>query len=173
MGGISPLDATVVAILIVAALRGLSLGLIREGFSVAALGGAFVAVRYLTSPAAARLQELTDGQVSPGMAPWIAGSLIALATIGLVVTLGRILRRGTRWAGLGWADRIAGAVLGAAEGALVATVVLVGTTWVVGRDHPVVASARSVAAFEQVRALVQAQSTSLPDVAAPRDWRTD
>ena len=46
---IQPLDIVVTAIIGVATLRGFFVGLVREGFSIAALGGAYLAVQ-LPSP---------------------------------------------------------------------------------------------------------------------------
>ena len=40
---------------------------------------------------------------------------VTVASIGAVTVLGRLTRRGAKAAGLGWADRAGGAVLGTAE----------------------------------------------------------
>ena len=164
---VSALDGLVVAILLLAIARGLFRGLIGEVFSIAALGGACLAVRYGTSPAAAWLQEATRGEIGPGAAPWITGALLAIATIGVVAMVGRLLKRGAKAVGLGWADRLGGGALGAAEGALVAGLMLMGAIWMVGRAHPTLAGSRSLEAFDQLQAAVQERADSLPDVAAP------
>jgi len=157
-------DTLVAAILVIALLRGLLLGLIREAFSIGALGAACVGVRMLTAPAASWLQAVTHGAIGAGLAPWIAGAGIAIATIAAVATLGRLLQRGARAAGLGWADRAGGAALGTAEGALVAGLLLLVLGAVIGRDHPFVAGSRSIAALERVEQLAE---THPIDVAAP------
>ncbi|MEE8581329.1 MAG: CvpA family protein [Myxococcota bacterium] len=177
MGGISalglppfdmaPLDWVVLAILLLAALRGLFQGLIREVFSIAALGGACIAARLWTAPAADWLVDATGGGVAASAAPWLAGGLIALAALCAVVLAGRLLRRGAHAAGLGWADRLAGGALGTAEGALVAGFLLVGISWIVGHGHPILTESRSAMVFAQLQVAVQEQSERLPNVAAP------
>ena len=173
MGNLSPLDAAVFAVLGIATLRGLFLGLIRESFSIAALGGAFLAVRYLRVPVAAWLEQFSQGQLGSMASNWIGGFLLVVVTIGVIVLCGKLFRRGSRWAGLGWADRLGGGALGAAEGAFVAGLLITAAIWVAGREHPAVAQAQSVSAFDQVRAMVegqQRQTSRTPDVAAPGDW---
>jgi membrane protein required for colicin V production len=157
-------DTLVAAILAIALLRGLFLGLIREAFSIGALGAACVSVRFFTAPSAAWLHEITRGAVSAALAPWIAGAVVAVATVAGVAGLGRLLQRGARAAGLGWADRVGGAALGAAEGALVAGLLLLLIGAAIGREHPFVAGSRSIAALERVERLAEARPI---DVAAP------
>jgi uncharacterized membrane protein required for colicin V production len=163
---LTPLDAAVLAILLVAIARGFLIGLIREGFSIAALGAACVAVGYGTAPAARWLQDATRGEIGGVAAPWIAGAVIGVLSIAVVTFAGRILRRGARMAGLGWADRMGGGVLGAAEGALVGALAVLVVTWIVGRDHPVVAGSRSLETVEELQAYLD-QQDELPAVAAP------
>jgi uncharacterized membrane protein required for colicin V production len=161
----TPVDLLALSLLGVAVLRGLFLGLIREAFSLAAIGAAVVAVRWFASPAAAELQAATDGRVGELAAPWIAGAGVALAAAAAVALLGRVLRRGARAVGLGMVDRGAGALLGAVEGSLVIAVLIVLATTVLGRDHPVLRDTRTLAAFERV----EAAATGVRDtnVAAP------
>ena len=169
MLGIEPLDIAVVAILALAAARGFTRGLIRETFSVASLAGAVVSVVVLAGPLGAWLASETEGEISPGVSPWIAGLVVGLATIAVVVILGRFVRRGSRWAGLGWADRAAGALLGSAEGAVVAALLLLGIRGVVGSEHPSLAETRSYAVLEQIRDIAERPPVfgSDYDVAAP------
>ena len=61
---IQPLDIAAVAIIAAATLRGLFIGLIREGFSLASLGGAYLAVQIFTPPTAEWLQESTRAATS-------------------------------------------------------------------------------------------------------------
>jgi len=169
---ISPLDGVTLAIVAIACLRGLFIGLIREGFSIAALGGALIATRYGTGPTAQWLHDSTAGQIGMAAGAWIAGVVIGIATVVSIVMVGRWLRKGARAAGLGWADRLGGGALGLAEGALVAAVVVLAATWAVGRDHPSIAAARSLSAYDQLQSFVVAaqretQRAELPDVASP------
>jgi uncharacterized membrane protein required for colicin V production len=161
----APVDLLALALLGIAVLRGLLLGLIREAFSLAAIGAACVAVRWFASPAAAELQRATDGRVGDLAAPWIAGAGVAIVTAAAVAITGRILRRGARAVGLGLVDRAGGALLGAAEGSLVIAVLLVLATTVLGRDHAVFEGTRSLAALE--RAELFAAEVRDIDVAAP------
>ena len=156
MQGVSYLDGVAGLILAVALLRGIWLGLIREAFSIAALGAAIAAVVWGLRPVEGWLLEQGD----LGMwAPWLAGLLIVLGAMTSVVILGRLLRRGVHAAGLGWADRAGGALLGALEGALLIALLLVGATALLGRDHQLLADARMMVLLDDLR--------DGPDVAAP------
>jgi len=168
---ITALDGAVLTILAVAIVRGVVIGLIREGFSLGALAAAVFATRLATPTAARWLETWSEGRVDPVLAPWIAGSAIAIASILFVAVLGRLLQRGARLAGLGWADRLGGAALGAAEGALVAVLVLTGSLWVLGRSHPALASSRSLAAYDELKGAVARNADRLPPVAAPGSWQ--
>jgi len=164
MVGVSPVDVIVAAVVGVAILRGVFRGLIREAFSVGALAAACVAVRVLNPRFSAWLEEITRGQLGSMAAPWAGGALIAIAAVLSVVLVGRVLRKSARWAGLGWADRAGGAVLGAAEGALVVGILLVLASSFLGRAHPVLAGTRSLAALEELQRLADEREI---DVAAP------
>lgn len=161
---LAPVDIVVGAILGIAMLRGLFLGLVREAFSIASLGVACVTVRLFHQDVGSWLGDLSVGRIGPAVGPWLGGALVAVLTIAVVVFAGRLLRRGVRWAGLGWADRAGGAFLGAAEGALVVGILLVLAGSLLGRTHPVLQTSRSFAALEQLERLAQQPPT---DVAAP------
>ena len=163
---ISAVDVVTLAILAVAVLRGLWIGLIREVFSLAALAAACIAVRFGTAPAADWMLLNLPVELGPLAARIAAGVVIAVAVIVIVATAGRVLRKGARWVGLGFADRLAGGVLGAAEGALVVVVLMLIGTTVVGRDHPAVAGSRTLAAFESAEHVARADP-KLPPVALP------
>jgi membrane protein required for colicin V production len=167
VGATGPVDIVVMAILGIAALRGLFRGLIREAFSIAALAGACLTVKLFAMPLAAWLETATGGEIGGGAAPWLSGAILAVGTMAFVVIAGRFLRRGSRWAGLGWADRAGGAVLGAAEGGLVVVILLVMAALLLGRDHPALADSRSFAALERVEQLAKQPPQRTADVAAP------
>jgi uncharacterized membrane protein required for colicin V production len=164
------LDGAVLGVLVIAMLRGLFIGLIREGFSIASVAAGVLAARIFTAPAAELLVELSEGEISAGVAPWIMGTVLAITTIAVVALIGRVLRRGARLVGLSWADRIGGAALGTVEGVVVAMVVVLGASWIVGRAHPQIAASRSLEAYDIVRTFVDENRGTLPDVAAPADW---
>ena len=75
----APVDLLALAVLGVAVLRGFFLGLIREAFSLAAIGAACFAVRWFAGPAAVELEAATGGRVGDLAAPWIAGAGVAIA----------------------------------------------------------------------------------------------
>jgi membrane protein required for colicin V production len=163
---IQTLDIVVVAIVVAAMVRGFFIGLVREAFSIGAIGGAYLAVQLFTFPAADWLEHVSDGNIGPGIAPWVAGAGLAIGTITVVVMLGRGLRRTLRAAGLNWADRFGGGLLGAAEGLLVAGILLVLGTEVLGRDHPAFSDTVSLAAIEELEQLAHESDIDI-DVAAP------
>ena len=164
---LSPVDLAALGILGIAILRGAWIGLIREGFSIAALTAAVLAIRYANGPAAEWLTRVTRGQIGEVAAPWLTGFVILVATVSVVAIAGRLLRRGAHAAGLGWADRLGGGALGAAEGALVAGILVFGIVWAVGREHPALDDSRSLEALDRVAAYVSERGGDLPDVAAP------
>ena len=153
MEAISPVDVAALAILTLAVLRGLFIGLIREVFSLGALAAACIAVRLGTAPAADWLLLHLPMEMGSLTARVVAGGVIVIAVIVLVAGVGRVLRRGARWAGLGFADRMAGGVLGAAEGALVIVVLMLLGIALLGRDYPALADSRTLAAFESAERL--------------------
>jgi membrane protein required for colicin V production len=164
VGELRMVDLVVGTILGVAMLRGVWLGLIREAFSIAALGGAVIAVRLGGPPLSGLLSERTD--LDSLLAPYVAGALIAIATVAVVALSGRALRRGAQAAGLGWADRLGGAALGIAEGAVVAGILLAIATAMLGRTHPMIRDTQSLAALVELERLAGDDAPRI-DVAAP------
>ena len=69
--------------------------------------------------------------------------------------------------GLGLADRLAGAAIGAAEGALVVGVALFAAVLLVGRAHPLLADSRVLASFERAERVARGERPAPTDVAAP------
>ena len=167
MEAISPVDVAALAILTLAVLRGLFIGLIREVFSLGALAAACIAVRLGAAPAADWMLPHMPMEIGSLTARVIAGGVIAIVVIVSGAGVGRVLRRGARWAGLGFADRLAGGVLGAAEGCLVLVVLMLLGIAVAGRDHPDLADSRALAAFESVERLVQETRPMPPPEQAP------
>ena len=167
MEAISAVDVAALAIVAVAVLRGLLIGVIREVFSLFALAAACVAVRLGTAPGAEWLLQNLSVEIGPLAARIAAAVVLVIAVILSMTLVGRILRRGARWVGLGFFDRLAGGALGAAEGALVIVILLLFGFSVVGRDHPALANTRTVAAFENAERLAQSSRPALPQVASP------
>jgi uncharacterized membrane protein required for colicin V production len=164
---VSLVDLAVVAVMGVALLRGLAIGMVREAFSLAALAAACVAVRLGTEPGAAWLVANALPGVGPLGAKLLAGAGVGLAAALAVGLAGRLVRRGVRAAGLGLADRLAGAALGAAEGALVAGVVLLVAVTLLGPAHPLLARSQALSGFALLERLARGGESSFADVAAP------
>jgi len=162
------LDMIVLSVLFIAIVRGIWIGLIREGSSLAAIGVATIVTRLFIDPFAVQLTELTGGEITGKTAVWISGILLVVATILVLGVIARLLRRGAEAAGLGWADRLGGGALGAAEGAIVAAVVVTIAIWLVGPNHTTTEGARSVELVEQFQSM--RENGELPSVAAPGDW---
>jgi len=167
LAGIESIDIVVGAIIAAACLRGLLLGLVREAFSLVSIAAAYTAIRLFVHPAADWLVEIAAGRISSGAAPWFAGALLVLLTIAVVTTIGRMVRRGLRAAGLGFADRVGGALLGTAEGVLVVALLLTLVTGYLGRDHPALADTHTLAAMKQLELLAREAPAPIHDVASP------
>jgi membrane protein required for colicin V production len=169
----SPVDVAALIVMGVALLRGVWIGMVREVFSVAALAGACIAVRIFTEPFSSWILENALPGIGPLGAQLFAGSLLALGTALAVGVAGRLFRRGLQVAGLGAADRLAGGVIGAAEGALAVGIALFLAITLVGRDHPSLEASRTLETFSRVEQVARQNTGTLPDVAAPpaRDSR--
>lgn len=180
----SSLDYLVIALFSLALVRGLVRGLLREAFSIASLAMAVLVVRFFNADVAQWLVINIEGDISPEAAPWVAGLLLVVGTVGVMTLVGRVTRHGAKAAGLGWADRAGGAVVGAAEGVLVAGVVVGLATHVMGEDHEMLVESQSVKALDDLDYFVQngeappgyefpdlplpdIELPDLPDVAAP------
>ena len=163
------LDMIVMTVLFIAVLRGLWIGLIREGSSLAAIALATIVTRLLVDPFSIRLTELTGGEITGKTAVWIAGVILVVATIIVLGIAARLLRRGAEAAGLGWADRLGGGALGAFEGAIISAVVVTISLWIVGPDHAMTEGARSIELVEQFQTM--RENGELPAVASPGEWR--
>ncbi len=166
-----PADLVVLALLAIATLRGLLLGLLREVSSIAGLVAACLAVRFFAGPAADWLRAETGEALGPVSALIVSALGLGVGALLLAALLGRVLRRGARVAGVGWLDRFGGGVLGCAEGALAAGLLLALALAVVGSAHPLVEGSRAVAALEQLEQLARRDGGPLPPVAAPPEER--
>jgi membrane protein required for colicin V production len=163
---LTTVDLIAGAILALAILRGLFLGLIRELSSVASLVAACFVVRAYTPELAAWMARRWEGSLPEEIAPWLAGAALAAGTLAAGAVLGRLLRRGARLAWLGMPDRVGGALLGAAEGVLVCAIGLLALGALIGRDHRLLAGSRSVAALERLEQIAAGVAPDV-DVAAP------
>jgi uncharacterized membrane protein required for colicin V production len=167
---VTVLDGAIFGVVLIGIARGVWIGLIRESFSIASLGTAVLATRYGIEPFAQMLQEVSGETIGPAASPWIAGAIIVVVTVSVMTFAGKFIRKGVTGAGLGFADRIGGGALGAAEGMIVGLLVVLFATVSLGTEHPAVEGSRSLDAFEKVTEYVQENADRLPDVAAPGDW---
>jgi membrane protein required for colicin V production len=158
-------DFVVIAILGIATVRGLFRGLVREALSVGALVGACFAVVYLSDRASEWIHHLTDGEIGPSIAPWVAGIAVAVGTLFAAALLARMVRGGARAAGLGWVDHAGGAALGVAEGVLLSAILVQVASSSLGPYHPFLSGSKTLAAFEEIERV--AARDDLLDVAAP------
>ena len=153
----------------IALVRGLILGLVREAFSLGSIAAACIVIRLYAVPVGSWMDSWISTSLGAA-APWIAGAVLAAVTVAVGGGIARLARRTVRFAGLGWADRTGGAVLGAAEGGLVVAILLVIGAAFVGRDHPTLAGTQSLAALERFETLARDNAFENLDVAAPPPW---
>lgn len=170
MNDLPLIDMLTMTVLFGAVVRGVWIGLVREGLSLAAIGLCTIVTRLFLDPVTARLTELTGGEVSGKAAVWISAVLLIMATVIICGLIARLIRRGVQFAGLGWADRIGGGALGLAEGSIIAAILVIVALWLVGPEHPTTEGARSVEIVENWRSAHAEGSIELPSVAAPGSW---
>ena len=144
------LDVVAAVVVALATLRGLWIGAVREAFSLAGLAVAAYAVRRWRLPAAAWLDAHGPFPVTELAGEILAVVLLVLTSVIAVGIVGRLVRRGVRGAGLGLMDRLAGALLGSAEGALVIAALVVGLSALLGHEDAALAGTKSLAALEWV-----------------------
>lgn len=170
MGNLTLLDNVLLTIMALMIARGLYIGLIREGFSIAALGSGLIAIRYGIEPASAVIENASAGRIGSTTSMWIAGALIGIVVVAAVASVGKFLRRGAHAVGLGFADRVGGGIVGAAEGALACAVILLGAIFVIGEDAPLIANSRSAELLEHLQRTLSQADLPLPPVATPKFW---
>ena len=151
MNDLPLIDMIAATVIFGALVRGIWIGLVREGLSLAAIGFCTIVTRLFLDPITLHLTEWTGGELVGKTATWIAGVLLVVATILACGAIARLIKKGVQFAGLGWADRLGGGALGVAEGTLVAAVLVMIAIWLVGPDHPTTDGARSVALVDEWR----------------------
>lgn len=161
------LDLVVLALLVLAVSRGLWIGMVRELFSLGAVAAACIAAWVFASTGGAWLAEQSG--IARPIATGIAGFTVGIATLTLLAITGRFAKRGVEKAGLGGFDRFGGALLGSAEGVIVATLLLSLAIYALGRDDPLLSQSKSLEAFEALEdwALGPITEEDFLDVAAP------
>ncbi len=121
----NPLDWLLASLLLYSAVRAAVNGLFREAFTLAGLLCGFPLASWYYRDAARALAGLIT---SPALAQ-LAGFALILTVITLAASLlGRLFRRGARTVGLGFADRLGGALFGVLRGAGIAIALLLAVT---------------------------------------------
>ena len=164
------LDGIVLVILLLGITRGIFIGMVRETFSMAGLAAAVLAARYGIPTVSGAIEGISQGAIGPGLAPWLAGTLLAIGAVSAATLISRLVQRGIRAAGLTWLDRTGGAALGAVEGLLVGLLVVLGATFVIGREHPSIDGSRSLALYDTAQNYWGEKAEDLPSIAAPGGW---
>jgi membrane protein required for colicin V production len=119
---LSAVDWIIVVILTLAGLNGLRKGFFITAFGLVGLVASLLVASWYYQPLADRLHSLL---------PWLKlaevfSFLLLLVLVSVAAgLLGRSLRNFFRWAGLGWADRLAGLGLGLLQGALLITIMVI------------------------------------------------
>jgi uncharacterized membrane protein required for colicin V production len=149
---LATVDAIAGAVLLLALLRGLWIGAVREAFSLAGLAAAAWVVRTWRVPAGAWLEQHGPFEMTGLAARVIAALTLGAGTLLAVTLLSRLAHRGVREAGLRLADRLAGALLGALEGAIVVAALVFALALLLGRDDEALAGTKSLAAYEWIEA---------------------
>ena len=177
MSDLPLMDIIAGAVIFAALIRGLFIGLVREGLSLAAIGICTIVTRLFVDPLTIQLTELTEGEITGRTAVWIAGVLLVMATILACGVAAKLMKRGVQFAGLGWADRVGGGALGLAEGSIIAAVLVLIALWLVGPDHPATEGSRSVEIVEEWSSTqgsgLKELEGRLPSVASPAKWFRD
>ena len=122
---LNPLDWLLVTLLAYSAFRAGMNGFFREAFSLAGFVLGFPLACWYYHDAGRALAGLIT---TPAFAQFAGFLLILAAATVLASLLGRVFRKGARTVGLGWADRLGGAVFGLLRGALVAGAFLLAIT---------------------------------------------
>ena len=130
----NPLDWLLAVLLAYSALRAAMNGFFREAFTLAGFVVGFPLACWGYRDGAHALAGLIT---TPAFADFAAFLLILAAVTIVASLLGRLLRGGARTVGLGWADRLGGALFGLVRGCLIGaaflvalTVFLPGSPWV-------------------------------------------
>lgn len=115
------LDMAIALVIVGGAFRGYKRGLVREGMAFIGLIGGMVLASRWQSDVARTLQPFVGGGA---LAAGIAYLGIVLVTLGCATLATLIIRKLMHVLLVGWLDRVAGALFGAGQGAIVAALCL-------------------------------------------------
>jgi membrane protein required for colicin V production len=130
--GMMTVDLTIVLILALTTLGGISQGFFRAAFSLIGLVLGLAVAEWNYGWAAAALLPLVHFQAAANA---IGFMLLAILVMGLAGLAGKILMRAVHGMGLGCLDKMAGAAFGFLQGALMVTLVILVTIAFFPREH--------------------------------------
>lgn len=136
MMGMNWLDITVIAILLVFFVTGLLRGLVRQVFSVLAIGGGITVATMFFDLAGFMLVQ-KGYIVNISVANVIGFILVLLISYIIIQLVGWLVTKFIGTLQLNWADRAAGGVLGTFFGFLVCIILIAGLTFFYGPDDPI------------------------------------
>lgn len=165
----SGVDLAVLVLLALAAVRGLARGLVREAFSFAGLAAAILAVLRLGDPATAWLAARAGDALPEAIVRAIAWVTLVVLAFVAVAAVQRLVRRSVEAVGLRLVDRVAGGLVGTAEGALVAALLLSGARLALGDDHALLASSRALPVLDAAREQLAPAPPAVDGHEPPRD----
>lgn len=121
----NPLDWFLAAVLIWSVLRALMRGLVREAFALAGLLVGFCLACWYYRTVAPHLHTIV---ANPSLDDLFAFLILLFATVIVATLLGKLLSRTASAVGLGFFDRLGGAIFGLLRGALFAVMLLLALT---------------------------------------------
>lgn len=116
------IDTLFLAVLALSTLAGFTRGLVREALGLAAWVVALLVARVLAEPVAALLADFIDNADARLVLAFVLVIFAVILLCGIVI---RLLHAAIVWVGMGFLNRLAGAVFGAARGAAILVVVTV------------------------------------------------
>lgn len=122
---LNPLDWLLVIVVAYSTLRAAFRGFVREAFALAGLVIGFLVACWGYQAAAAKLTGLIN---SLPLAQFLAFLLILLGVMAVATLLGHLVKRTASAVGLGFFDRMLGALFGLARGAVLAGAFLLAVT---------------------------------------------
>ena len=121
----NPFDWLLAALLLYSVVRAIFRGFLQESFALAGLVLGFLLACWSYQALAQRLTGLINNLA---LAQFAAFLLLLIATMLLASLLGRILKKAASAIGLGFVDRLLGALFGLLRGALLGTALLLAFT---------------------------------------------
>ena len=125
----NPLDWLLTVLLAYSVVRAVLRGFLREAFALGGLVAAFLLACWNYENVAIRLQQhLHAVTLTPPLAQFAAFLLILLVVMLVATLLGTLLKRTASAVGLGFFDRLCGALFGLARGALLGMAIVMALT---------------------------------------------